>query len=485
MPTTSEIVNAAYLNLYRAPPTGDALGVIGASISFQNFPDGSAAASDIRIFVSNATATTAVAVMSYGFFTGVTLSTGGLDYLLSPTGPNPDNLNSPYYATFNTENRYINFAKNLGAVGEGAAGFAAGYGSLSLTQTVAKAYGLIFGTAISLDDAGALLGASVPDGRGGAFTRADYFASYGGDGLSGQGTKAAAVGWLLSEAAKAHTGPLYSAAQSYMTDLAADGQAQFGVNLLATYGAGGAYAVGGPADPGLPGRSFTIEADYQVFLSNGSHVQMVSPYGQDYSTGGNDVVTSTTGLSASNPLTNTSAGVFPVGVNLGDGNDVLNVTGGFASGRIDLGAGNDAAHLSAFNGVLVTGAGYDRVLLDGFSSQGADRSGQGFTPEITDFTRGQDVLAFAAAAGAGRLSTADVRAAASLDAALAAVAAATPSGTNTVFEYAGSTYVFHQNGSASVDIGPGAGADGLIKLTGVTGAVVGQAGGPGDIVFGG
>ena len=495
MATSSEIVNAAYLNLYRAPPTAEAAGVIQNGLSFSDNPAGSYPPSAIRSFVQDATATTAVAVLSYGFFIGVTLGREGLDYLLSPTGPNPNNLNSAYYAGFSAENRYINFAKNLGAVGEGSAAFAAGYGGLSLAQTVAKAYGAIFGVTITAEYAASasLLGAVVSDGRGGTFTRADYFAFYGGDGLSGQGTKAAAVGWLLSETSRplGQSSPLLAAARAYMTDLAVDGQAQFGANLLNTYGAGGAYAIEGPyavvgpSDAGLPGRTFTIAADNEVFVSSGTKLQMISPYGKDYSTYGNDIVTSTTGLSSSDPAYLIGHSPRFPGVDLGDGNDVLTVTGGFATARIDLGSGNDVARFSAFNGRLITGPGYDRVFIDTFSSQGSDRSGALFTPEIYDLKRGFDVVTLGAASGAGRIAAADVRASATLDVALATVAAATPAGTNTVFEYAGSTYVFHQNADPAVNIGPSASADGLIKLTGLTGAAVGVAGGPGDILFGG
>ena len=489
MATSSEVVNAAYLNLYRAPPSPEVAGVIQNGLSFSDNPPGSVVPGDIQGFVRDATATTAVAVLSYGFFTGVTLGREGLDYLLSPTGPNPNNLNSAYYATFSAENRYINFAKNLGAAGEGSAAFAAGYGGLTLAQTVAKAYQAIFGVTITAEYAASasLLGAMVPNGLGGTFTRADYFAYYGGDGLSGQGTKAAAVGWLLSETSRplGQNSPLLAAARAYMTDLAVDGQAQFGVNLLATYGSGGAYALGGPNDSGLPGRTFTIAAGNEVFLSSGTKLQMVSQYGQDYSTNGNDNVTSTTGLSPSDPVYFIGQSPRFPGVNLSDGNDVLTVTGGFASARIDLGSGNDVARFSAFNGLLSTGPGYDRVIIDTFSSQGSDRSGALFTPQISDLTRGSDVVVFGATSGAGRVAAADARAAVSFDAALSAIAAATPPGTNAVFEYAGSTYVLHQNADPAVNIGATAAADGLIKLTGLTGATVGVPGGPGDILFGG
>src|SRR4051812_641431 len=72
-------------------------------------------------------ATTSVANLSYAFFAGVTPKMGGLDFLVSPSGPNPTNLNSAYYAAFSAENRYINFSVALGKTGEGQARFAANY----------------------------------------------------------------------------------------------------------------------------------------------------------------------------------------------------------------------------------------------------------------------------------------------------------------------------------------------------------------------
>ena len=58
----------------------------------------------------------------------------------------------------------------------------------------------------------------------------------------------------------------------------------------------------------------------------------------------------------------------------------------------------------------------------------------------------------------------DVAAAASLEAAVAQIAQATASGGASAFEYAGSTYIFKQNGTAAAESG-----DGLIKIIGVTG----------------
>ncbi|MET3664042.1 hypothetical protein [Caulobacter sp. 1776] len=177
----------------------------------------------LSALVARADATTSVATMAYQFFTGKIPTSGGIDYLVSPTGPNANNLNSAYYQSFNLENRYINFAVNLGKVGEGKAGFAAKYGSLSLFDATREAYKTIFGGTPTDAKVHALID-----------SRVDYFASYGGDGATGIGTKAAMVGWLLAEAAKADVGMYSKANDAFLTDLA-DG-ASFAIDLVGVYG---------------------------------------------------------------------------------------------------------------------------------------------------------------------------------------------------------------------------------------------------------
>jgi hypothetical protein len=174
-------------------------------------------------FVNRAVGTTSVATLAYEFFTQHAPTAPGMEYLVAPTGPNPNNLNSAYYQGFNVENRYINFAVNLGKLGEGRDTFAAAYGAKSLLEATRSAYTTIFGTAPTEDKIHALI-----DGR------ADYFATYGGDGQQGIGTKAAMVGWLLAEAAKADVGMYAKVNDAFLIDLA-DGAA-FGVDLVATYG---------------------------------------------------------------------------------------------------------------------------------------------------------------------------------------------------------------------------------------------------------
>jgi hypothetical protein len=173
--------------------------------------------------VKQAGASTSVATLAYQFFTGAIPSKGGIDYLVSTTSDNPNNLNSAYYQSFNLENRYINFAVNLGKLGEGKDAFAAAYGQMTFEQATRTAYTTIFGTTPSDAKIHALID-----------SRMDYFAYYGQDGASGIGAKAAMVGWLLAEAVKADVGVYAKANDAFLADLA-DG-ARYAVDLVGTYG---------------------------------------------------------------------------------------------------------------------------------------------------------------------------------------------------------------------------------------------------------
>ncbi|WP_143324432.1 matrixin family metalloprotease [Caulobacter sp. FWC2] len=170
--------------------------------------------------LATADSTTSVASINYQFFTGKVPSLGGIDFLISPTGPNATNLNSVYYAQFDTVNRYINFAVNLGKNGEAKDSFAAKYGSLSLIDATKEAYKTIFGASPTDAKAHALI-----DGR------IDYLAYYGGDGPNGVGTKAAMVGFLLAAAATEDVGVMAKSNDAWLTDLS-DGSAPFAINIL-------------------------------------------------------------------------------------------------------------------------------------------------------------------------------------------------------------------------------------------------------------
>jgi len=183
--------------------------------------------------VSAAASTTSVATLSYEFFTGHAPSAAGIDFLVSPSGPNPNNLNSAYYQSFSLENRYINFAVNLGAHGAGAAAFNASYGGLDLADATAQAYATIFGSAPTAAKVDTLLNTLVTS-NGVTETRAQYFADFGQDGPNGIGTKAAAVGWLLAEAEKADVGTYAQSNDAFLSDVALH-NASFGVDIVGVY----------------------------------------------------------------------------------------------------------------------------------------------------------------------------------------------------------------------------------------------------------
>lgn len=150
-----------------------------------------------------AMATKGVAIEAYSFFTGAPPSAAGMAYLVN-SDANPNDLTDPYYAGFNTVNRYINFAVNLGANGEGRAAFAAAYEALSFEQAVTKAYDAVIGLnlarAVGYDTT-----ASVKYVAG----QQAYFQALGGGDI---GAKAAMVGYLLSVSADVHLGSYQQAA---------------------------------------------------------------------------------------------------------------------------------------------------------------------------------------------------------------------------------------------------------------------------------
>lgn len=224
-------VAGAMTSVLRLTPLTTAAEPLAKSLA-SDMASGGTYADAVAKVVASADATSSVAVLSYQFFTGRTPTAAGMDYLIAPDGPNANNLNSAYYQTFDYGNRFINFAVNLGKVGEGAARFATNYGALDLTEATRKAYAAIFGLTPTDQKLHDLLDVSVTVG-GQTMSRGDYFAYYGQDGLNGLGTKAAMVGWLLAEAAKADVGVYAkSLAALYADELTHD---VFGVDLIGVY----------------------------------------------------------------------------------------------------------------------------------------------------------------------------------------------------------------------------------------------------------
>ncbi|WP_274627531.1 hypothetical protein [Arvimicrobium flavum] len=168
-----------------------------------------------------------IVAATYQFFLGWVPNSGGFAYLIS----SPDNqadLSDAYYAHFNTENRYINFASNLGTAGDGKSWFDAEFGSLSFEQAVALAYEEIMGKPLT----------------GGAY---NFFMNAHGfyEDVAEQrvvrpgvdlddATKIVAIGSVLNEAVKSGLGPYAEAIDELLADVYPDGQSMMlGQDLFA------------------------------------------------------------------------------------------------------------------------------------------------------------------------------------------------------------------------------------------------------------
>lgn len=405
--------------------------------------------------VDSVRSTTSVALLSYGFMTGSSVTPQGLDYLVSPTGPNPNNLNSAYYARFSMENRYINFTVAIAKEPAANMKFVSDFAPLSLFDAFKTAYGQIIGVARTDAELSAML---TPE-------RAAYFAAYGGDGPAGLGTKAAMVGWLLAEAVKADLGPYVEATRNALRDLA-DGGLHSSEHFLRDWGPGGDYAPGGRFDPGLPGESFTVQHDWNVSVNKPAEQSDIRPLATD----GDDNATAPGGLDAGRMLAT------------GAGNDVIRVEGGAMRGQLDAGAGNDLIVVGQFEGEIRTGGGYDRVAIDGLGGLALSVPGDIVpTGVIADFQKGADKLDIGVPLGLGDgVVIATLLPVNTLREMTQMVSSSVAVGRNGVFEWNGSTYVFHQTGTTALEVG-----DGLVRLVGVTGLSVGSGAQIADIHFGG
>lgn len=467
-----------YRNVHRLPPNSDLPDNAWTQLTLMaqgvDIARGGQIAGDtwtyeaaVRWIQDSAKATTEVAVLTYGFLGDITLGTAGIDYLVAEKGGNPANLNSAAYAGLNVENRYINFAVNLAVHGEGREAFIAAYGeSGSPINTFQKAYLKLFGVEKSLDEILAIFSEPVSDGHGGTYGRLAYFEAIGGDGSFGIGTRAAMVGWLMSVAAQEDKGPYVEAVRAYLADLAVDGKATPLNVFLSAYGKGGDHAPGGAADPGLPGETARFAHDWNVDAFNQEPDDNTHVLASD----GNDVI---------KPMI-ADPGGLDAGrhIRTAGGNDIIVVDNGVMRGLIDAGTGNDQIFVEAFDGRIITAAGHDDVDIGAFAGLHLTNGKVGDIAVIEDFQKGFDLISFAGVVGPGEKKQLYFITTATFDDALAAYAGLTAANSNSVFEWNGDTYVFHQNGVAGLDAG-----DGLIKLAGVTGLSVGRATDIADIVF--
>lgn len=229
--------HAAYENIFRTP-AADVPSDVSAQLDTLNqmVASGQITAKQAILQIVHAAAgSTAVAETSYAFFSGLTPTADGLTYLVHSSA-NPGDLSDSYYASFNTENRYINFAANLGLHSDYAPAFAAIFGPESFDGAVRSAYDRIVGNAqaqaagINPELAINNIEAQLP-----------YFQQIAHERFAGDNfdlsTKLAAIAYILEEAVKANVGSYGVADQNFLYDLA-DGKAQFHVDLVATYGKG-------------------------------------------------------------------------------------------------------------------------------------------------------------------------------------------------------------------------------------------------------
>ncbi len=168
-----------------------------------------------------------IVAATYQFFTGSIPTADGFEYLIA-SPDNSQDLSDPYYANFNTENRYINFASNLGTDGAGRNFFNSEFGDLSFTGAVTAAYQEIVGKPLT----GAALDFFV-NAKG--FYESIALARVVRPGVDlDDATKIVAIGSILNEAVKSGEGPYAEAITDLKYQVYADGQStMLGSDLFA------------------------------------------------------------------------------------------------------------------------------------------------------------------------------------------------------------------------------------------------------------
>lgn len=264
--TTQQLVDAyTNANLGKTPDAATTLAIdaYASGTTTGAYSDTQALANTLKL-VGN---TTAVAIETYQFFTNHAPSAAGLSYLVNST-TNANDLNDAYYAKFSAENRFINFSINLATgAGEGAAAFAASYGSVSYAQTVATAYDKIIGNSVATA-AGVDVAASVA-----FFSRAENI-TYLTNFVKANTTlttaadidlavKAALIGEILNAAFQSGLGGYAGSTNAMIADLS-DGSlstdAAAGVNILTAYPSAGAV-----------GTTYTLKTGQDVYTGTNAN----------------------------------------------------------------------------------------------------------------------------------------------------------------------------------------------------------------------
>ncbi len=347
--TTAQLVTAyTNANLGKAPDAATTLTLDAYASQSQTggISDATALANTLKL-VNN---TTAVAVETYQFFTGRAPSAAGLTYLVNST-TNANDLNDTYYSKFAQENRFINFSINLATgAGEGAAAFAAAYGSVSYAQTVASAYDKIIGNSVAAA-AGVDVNAAVA-----YLSRAEnitYLTNFvkANTGLTAAAdidlaVKAALIGEILNAATVSGLGGYATATTALVNDLS-DGTLSSdnaaGVNIFTAYPSSGAagksFVLTTGADTGSAFVGTTGNDTYTAAEVAGATVFTVG-----------DAIDGGAGVDTLN-ITQTGAFAMPVGATVSN-IEVVNLTTGTSGTVIDTSTWTGLTTL----GVIGTGA---------------------------------------------------------------------------------------------------------------------------------
>ena len=282
------------------------------------------------VVVNSGDADTAVAALNYQFFTGAAPTAAGLTYLVNSAN-NATDLNDAYYARFNAENRYINFAINLGVVGDGAASFNTTYGRLTFAAAVDAAYDTIIGP--QYVEAQRLNAFAA---KGDINSRLAYFTAVAKGSLPNAtpaqldlAIKAAMVGYLMSEAMKADVG-VYASAMNNFSSAVIDGTARYGGSLTAYASPAASLSPVGGGAPATPATPITPDLGPTIInLSASNQTWNSSTDNRDFT------------------VTGAAGGSFNYTITLGNGANTVNLGSSTGNETITTGSGADLIIMGA------------------------------------------------------------------------------------------------------------------------------------------
>ena len=183
--------------------------------------------------------TVGVATLTYAFFGNTTPTAAGLAYLVSSKA-NTSDLNDAYYAQFNQENRFFNFALNLAAspASAYASAFATSFAAPTIEAAISTAYDQIIGSANAT-----AAGVDPVAGKAYFLNSLDFYKAVvtGRGGIAATdpkfdlAVKAVIIGSILNEAVKAGLGAYADAYERMITQLEAGVTTGLGGPLLVNY----------------------------------------------------------------------------------------------------------------------------------------------------------------------------------------------------------------------------------------------------------